>query len=199
MPKVDVRVKGEGEGETESYEVYPAGTYFCEVKKADYIKSQFKDERTGEDKYQIEITWEVFKLTDEQAEAGLTTGKWFKQWVEPFYGPTKNGVSKFKALIDTMRGEGHLPEFDPNDFDTDDLVGIRQRVMVIEGTKKDGTPVNKVSSTASLKLQRRAQPAQAAAPAARPAPQPRRNAPQAISPLPVSADGEIMDGEGDLF
>jgi len=178
-----------GNGETgEGYEVYPADTYLCEIKEFQHKLSNFKDDKTGEDKYEFEITWEVYQLSGEQIEAGLTTGKWFKQWFSEYYGPTRNGDSKFKQFIDGLRAQGYLPDFDQSNFDTDDMIGIKQKVTVTEGTKKDGTPINKVVGTAPLKLQRRAPAAKPSAPA----PAPRRNAPQ---PVAVAEGGEDDDGE----
>jgi hypothetical protein len=191
MPKVQLNTGG-GAGDGQSYEAFPADTYFCEIKSADLELSKFKDDKTGEDKYQIAIVWEVYQLTEDQEAEGLTTGKWFRQWFSPYYGETKNGPSLFKAFIDALRAQGHLDGFDPNDFDTDDLIGIKQKVTVTEKPKADGTMTNKVTGVSPLKPQRRqaAQPAPAAKPAAPAAPA-RRNVPQ---PVAVGAD----DGE-ELF
>lgn len=182
---------GSGTG-GESYEAYPADTYFCEIKSADLELSKFKDDKTGEDKYQIAIVWEVYQLTEDQHNEGLNTGKWFRQWFSPYYGETKNGPSLFKQFIDGLRNQGHLADFDPAEFDTDELVGIKQKVTVTEKPKADGTMTNKVTGVSPLKPQRRqaAQPAPAAP--AKPAAPARRNVPQ---PVAVGAE----DGEGDLF
>lgn len=184
-----------GDTAGESYEAYPADTYYCEIEKADLELSKFKDDKTGEDKYQLAVVWSVYQLTEDQAEAGLTTGKWFRQWFTPWYGDTKNGPSKFKQFIDSLRAQGHLGGFDEAErvIDTDWLLGIKQKVTVTEAPRADGTMANKVAGVSPLKPQRR-QPAAQPAPAAKPAAPARpatRNAPVAVA--------EEGEGDGDLF
>lgn len=187
MAKVAVRVKGEDSGET-SYEAFPADTYVCQINNAELVESQFKDDKTGEAKWQIKITWEVAQLTDEQEEAGLEAGKWFWQYLEPYYGPTKNGPSKFQAFIDSLREQGMLIDFDPHNFDTDDLIGIKQKVAVDTYTRTDKSVGNKVKAVLPLKLKKpaRAEPAAPPAGVTRKGAPPMRNAPQALD--------EVEDG-----
>jgi len=192
MAKVAVRTGGGG-GET-SYEAFPADTYYCEINQAELVDSQFKDDKTGEPKQQIKITWEVYQLTGEQSDAGLTTGKWFWQWLEPYYGPTKNGPSKFQAFIDSLVDQGLLAEFDAAAFDTDDLIGARQKVAVEEYKRADGTMGNKVRAVLPLKPTRRAAPAAAAAKAPPPPGVTRKGAPPMRNP-PVAVE---EDPESDV-
>lgn len=199
MTRVAVRVGGGGsEGQREAF---PADTYICEVNQAELVESQFKDDKTGEVKWQIKLTWEVCQLSPEQEEAGLETGKWFFMWLEPWYGTTaKRGPSKFKMFIDSLMEQGILEGFDPADFDTDDLVGKRQKVTVQEFKRPDGTTGNKVTGVLPLKLRR-------AAPAARPAPpltvepSPARVGarPRGAIPAPHNELVAVADGGDDLF
>ena len=114
------------------YEPLPADTYLMKVREAKVTESRFVNEKTGENDLQVEITWEIVKLTTEQAEAGADPKRWVKQWVGFYYGETKNGPSKFKALIDGLCSQGLLEEFDATsgEFDPDWLLGIEQRVLL---------------------------------------------------------------------
>lgn len=114
------------------YEPLPADTYLMRVRDARVTELAFKDEKTGEANLQVQITWEIVKLTAEQTEAGADPNRWVKQWLGFYYGATKNGPSKFKALLDDLRAQGHLEEFDETsgEFDPDWLVGIEQRVLL---------------------------------------------------------------------
>lgn len=117
---------------TTQYEALPADTYLMRIRDARITQSSFKDDRTGDPNLQMEITWEVVRLTPEQEEAGADPNRWVKQWLGFYYGQTKNGPSKFKALLDDLRAQGHLEEFDESsgEFDPDWLVGIEQRVLL---------------------------------------------------------------------
>ena len=114
------------------YEPLPADTYLMKVREAKVTESRFVNEKSGENDLQVEITWEIVKLTTEQAEAGADPKRWVKQWVGFYYGETKNGPSKFKALIDGLCSQGLLEEFDESsgEFDPDWLLGIEQRVLL---------------------------------------------------------------------
>ena len=114
------------------YEPLPADTYLMKVREAKVTESRFVNEKSGENDLQVEITWEIVKLTAEQAEAGADPKRWVKQWVGFYYGETKNGPSKFKALIDGLCSQGLLEEFDATsgEFDPDWLLGIEQRVLL---------------------------------------------------------------------
>ena len=114
------------------YEPLPADTYLMKVREAKVTESRFVNEKSGENDLQVEITWEIVKLTTEQAEAGADPKRWVKQWVGFYYGGTKSGPSKFKALIDGLCSQGLLEEFDATsgEFDPDWLLGIEQRVML---------------------------------------------------------------------
>jgi hypothetical protein len=189
-----------GGGVSEAREAFPADTYICMVNQAEMTESQFKDEKSGATKYQIKLTWEVCQLTPEQEEAELEVGKWFFQWLEPYYGETRNGPSKFKAFIDSLQEQGMLATFDPADFDTDDLIGLKQKVTVQEFKRADGTLGNKVTGVLPLKPRKRGAqsaepqdiPPSRPRPASPPAGITRKSAPVAVKnePVPVGAEDD---------
>lgn len=114
------------------YEPLPADTYLMKVREAKVTESRFVNEKTGENDLQVEITWEIVKLTVEQQEAGADAKRWVKQWLGFYYGQTKNGPSKFKEFVDGLRSQGLLEEFEDgsDEFDPDWLIGIEQRVLL---------------------------------------------------------------------
>lgn len=173
-----------------THDSFPADTYYCKIEKADLVESQFLD-KDGNKQYQIAIVWEVSRLTAEQEDAGLEVGKWFRSWFSPYYGPTKNGPSKFQAFIDLLRADGNLVDFDPgNGIDTDDLIGIEARVVVNEKPGKDGKMWNNVTDIQPRKPQRRAPAAAKADAAPRKA---ERNVPRPAANEPaVTEDGELL-------
>ena len=196
MAKVDVRT---GNGGGESYEAFPADTYYCEVHAADMTESQFKDDKTGAAKWQIKLTWQVYQLTEDQTEAGLEGEKWFFQWLEPWYGIKKDGgPSQFKVFVDSLVDQTLLADFDPADFDTDNLLGKRQKVTV-SYFEKDGRGRNKVLSVAPLKPRRAAKPPAAPERGAAPAGVTRKAAPVVRNqPVAVAEPGDDVDAD-DLF
>jgi len=175
-----VQVSTGGSGGNGDFGVFPEDTYSAEIIKAEITESKFKDDKTGETKYQLAITWEINELTDEQAEDGLQLGKWVKQWIGLWYGTTKDGTpSKLKAFLDKLHSQELLPEeFDPDaadlELDTDWLVGIKQKIVV--GVRGDFNTVTAVQAP-------RRKGAVATAPAAKVKPAPAvavRNRPQPL-------------------
>jgi hypothetical protein len=183
MAKATMRAQGDTK-----YEPLPADTYYMQVRDADITKSAFKDQKTGEDQLQLQLTWEITRLTDEQAEADVDEDRWVKQWLSLYYGETKNGPSKMKAFIDGLQAQGLLEEFDPAtaEIDSDWFIGIEQRVTL--AVKGD---FNNVVMVAPLKIKKAsAKVEQAAAVAA-----PKKNAPRRIEQAPVT----VADDDDDLF
>jgi hypothetical protein len=190
-----VQLRGKGSDEQASFESYPADTYYCRIVKSELQKSMFKDDKTGEDQYQIAVVWEIVRLTPEQEEAGLEVGKWFRSWYGLYYAMTKAGKpSKLMAFIDTLRSDGYLPDFDIDGFDTDDLLNIEARVVVNEKEGKDGKMWNNITDIQPRKPQRRAvKPAQPTSDTA-----PRKATPARNVPRPA-ADEAAVDEDGTLL
>lgn len=141
--------------------ILPTDVYLMEIMDAVIEDDQFAEPRKDGSKQQrIVVTWEVYALTPEQQEVGEESEPFLNQRVwqrfAPYYGPVRDGGdSKFKAFIDMLREQGYLKEFDPMMFDTDALVGIKQRVSV-ENYKKTmgpnaGQPGNKVVSVLPIR------------------------------------------------
>ena len=152
------KMKTGGSNNGTQYEPLPADTYLMRIREAKVTESTFKDEKTGEANIQMELTWEIVKLSNEQVEAGADKDRWVKQWLGFYYGETKNGPSKFKAFVDGLRSQGLLDEFEDgsDEFDPDWLLGIEQRVLLtVSGSW------NKVVGV-SAPLKRKAAPAPAA-------------------------------------
>jgi len=149
---------------TTQYEPLPDDTFLMRIREAKVTESRFVNEKSGENDLQVEITWEIVKLTAEQEEAGADPKRLVKQWVGFYYGGTKNGPSKFKALIDSLRRKGLLEEFDESsgEFDPDWLLGIEQRVLLTAS----GSWNKVVGVSAPLKSKKAAKA------------EPKRNAPQ---------------------
>jgi hypothetical protein len=173
MASIQVRTNGAGD---QTYEPLPPDIYYMKIREADITLSSFKDQKTGEDQYQLALVWEISRLTAEQQEAEIDDSRWVRQWLSLFYGETKKGPSKLKEFIDTLQSQGLLMEFDPanGEIDSDWFEGIEQRVTL--GVKGNYNDVRMVSS---LKVAKKA-PAHA------------KNAPQRIrSAPPVEEQGEV--------
>lgn len=143
---------------------YPMGVYECEILKVEHVASNFKDDRTGEEKFQWKITWQT---TDGNE-------KWFTQFFGTFYGFTKKGTGKSKLMefIHGLVDQGLLELDEDGGFDTDDLVGIKQAVSVSPPSEKGW---NKVNGTG---------PIAPAAPVRRKvAPQPQQPTPAPVAPV----------------
>ena len=165
----------------------PADTYYMQVRAADITKSAFKDDKTGEDKFQLQLTWEITRLTAEQEQdEEIDSDRWVKQWIGLWYGETKNGPSKMKALIDSFQAQGLLQEFDPatREIDSDWFIGIEQRVTI---AVKPDSNFNNVVMVAPLKVKRPAAPKNA--------PQRVEQAPVKARPAPPPADDDDLFGD----
>ena len=166
MAKATMRTGGAGSGE---YLPLPEDIYVMKILESDITLSAFKDEKTGEDQYQLALTWEISRLTEEQREADVDDSRWVKQWFSLFYGETKKGPSKLKAFIDSLCSQGLLKEFDETtgEIDSDWFLEIEQRVTV--GVNPKG--YNTVVMISPLRKKGPAAP---------------RNAPQRIEQAPVT-------------
>ena len=145
----------------------PSDIYRMKVTKAVVEENRFADvQKDGTRPQQLVLTWEVTQLTDEQKEAAEEAGEdwdtaavW--QRMSLYYGPIRDGgVSKLQAFIDQLREQGYLADFDMDLFDTDDLLGVEQRVNVEKYIKSQGEnagkPGNKVVNVLPVKRSRKA-------------------------------------------
>jgi hypothetical protein len=171
MAMLKLKTKGNEERE---YKALPADTYYMKIRDCALTDSKFINKDTGEPDKQIQITWEISRLTEEQQEdPDVDAERWVKQWFGYFYGATKGGTaaSKLKVFIDSLVAQGFLEDFDPEtgDIDTDWFIGIEQKVSLTEdgSWNKVGTimPIRKAKSAPALP----------------------KNAPQRIEQAPVKA------------
>jgi len=181
MAKANVR----NDSEKAEYKPLPADIYLMRVKAADITVSAYKD-KDGSDQNQLQLTWEIVSLTQEQEEDGADPDRWVKQWLGLYYGETKKGASKLKAFIDALQAQGLLEEFDPADgeIDSDWFVGITQRVTLdVKGS------YNNVVMVAAPRKRAKNTPVAVA-----PDPKPKKPAAKP-APAPVSAeeDEELFD------
>ncbi len=153
--------------------ILPTDVYRMEIVTAIIEEDQYADARAdGTKPEKLVITWEVSALLPEQQEAGDEAEAYLgaKVWqrFNPYYGPTREGVSRFQVFIDGLVSQGLIEDFDPLAFDTDDLLKIEQRVQVEQYIKSmgpnAGKPGNKVLAVMPL---RRPKAAVKVAPAAK--------------------------------
>lgn len=153
---------GSAGGMTTDRPVIPTDMYRMKCIEAAMKDNTFeKPNKDGTQPQKISTVWEVTALTEEQSEiAEEREEKWIglRIWKDfaPFYGDTKDGPpSKFKEFIDSLRAQGYLENFDPEAFDLNDLVGVEQKVSVLNYTKtmgpNTGDPGNKIVGFASLR------------------------------------------------
>lgn len=139
----------------------PTDTYLMKIAEALIEDDKFAEvDRDGKQPQKLVLTWEVTKLTPEQEQAGVKVGEKVWQRLNPYYGTTKDGnPSKFMAFVQSLVEQKLLPV---GEFSVGDFVGITQRVLVEEYTKTMGANAgkqgNKVTSVASLTVQRRQKP-----------------------------------------
>lgn len=121
-----------------AFELLESDVYRMEIKRATVEPDTFAepdDNNVYPDK--LVLCWEVYEATDDQDEGIVGLSVW--QRMAPYYGVGKRGPSQFKVLVDSLIEQGLLPETtDPDDFETDDLVGIKQRVTIEKYTKTMG-------------------------------------------------------------
>lgn len=170
---------------TEQFELLPTGMYRVEIKRASLEPNTYGEQLPdGSYPDQLVLLFEVFSATEDQDEGVVGLAVWAR--MEPWYGVTKKGASKFKLLIDALLAQQSIT-WDPENFDTDDLIGQKLRAMVELYKKTMGPNIgqdgNKVTAFATLKPQKPVKAAPAApAPAAKPAAAPaRRNVPVAVA------------------
>lgn len=109
----------------------------------------------------LSITWEVSGLTEDQQDAMEEAGEeWMgvRVWQDhnPWYGDVKaGGPSKFKAFLNKLVDAGHLPGFNPNDFDTGQLLNIEMKCLLKVHIRTMGAnvgkPINKVVDISPLR------------------------------------------------
>lgn len=179
-----------GTYDTKTFEVLPTDIYRMKIVRADIQQNTFA-EKKADDTYpeQLVLCWEVTQVIGEQDEGVVGLSVWHR--IAPWYGDTKRGPSKFKALVDSLVEQKLLSdELDLNDIDTDWFVGIEQRVNVEEYIKtmgqNQGSPGNRVLTVLPLTKK----PLAKAAQPARPQVGLRKNTPQPIDGEEVPA-GEI--------
>lgn len=158
------------------FDLLETDIYRMEIKKADVQPNQFAEpDENGVYPDRLVLVWEVFEASSEQDEGVVGMSVW--QGMPPWYGTSKRGPSGLKLLVDSLVEQG-LFVFDPEDFDTDALIGIKQRVSIEKYIKQygpnKGDDGNRVVG-APMSLVRK--PKQVAT---RPAAQPKKNVPQEI-------------------
>lgn len=148
MAKLNLNSPSNGGGG--DHTTIPTDIYTMTIAKADLELDQYgkKDDQGNPTEEKLVIRWEVVEeeLTEEQIGEGVLGGEpvWWR--VNPWYGITKNGApSKFKEFLDSL-AEQKLIELDLDDFDTDTLVGIRQKVMIEERAKTMGPNAGKMGN-----------------------------------------------------
>lgn len=182
-----------GGSSNEERPVLPTDIYRMKIVEAGIEDDSFaKPNKDGSLPQKIVLTWEVSWLTEEQQEAADEAGEeWLgvRVWSRfaPYYGDVRaGGPSKFKAFIDSLREQGHLTDFDPDNFDVEDLVDIEQRVSVEKYIKtmgaNAGQPGNKATAFAPVRPTKKGAKGATTA-VVRP---PARNVPQ-----PIEDDSEI--------
>ncbi len=173
-----IKTTGGSNGGGDGFVLLPTDIYRMKVIKSVYGDNPFADlEKDGTKPKQITLTWEVSELTQDQADEAEALGEdWdtatVPQYIKPFYGDVKaGGPSVFKGLVDSLVAQNLIPEFDPDDFDTDSFLGIEQRVNVQKYTKQQGEnsgkPGNKVIDVLPIKAARTRKPVTEAQPARR--------------------------------
>lgn len=174
--------KSQFSGSKTEFSLLPTDVYRMEIKRATLEPNQFAeplDDGTYPD--QLVLCWECYEATEEQDEGVVGLSVW--QRMAPWYGAGKRGPSQFKILIDSLIEQEMLPaETDPDDFETDDLVGVKQRVSVETYIKtmgkNQGTEGNRIASILPLKAAKKVV---------------RKSAPQPTKknvPVPVGADDD---------
>jgi hypothetical protein len=177
-----------GTYESKVFEILPSDIYRMKIVKADIQQNTFAEQKSdGTYPEQLVLCWEVSQVLGEQDEGVVGLSVWHR--MAPWYGDTKRGPSKFKEFVDSLIIQKLLPDsLDLEAIDTEDFIGIEQRVNVEEYIKtmgvNKGQPGNKIVSLLALVAQKKA-PTKATPTrptvSARPAP---RNVPQPIEEEP---------------
>jgi hypothetical protein len=155
--------KGSGNGGSSGERpVLPADNYRMKIVDAAMRENKLeKPYADGTYPMNISLTWEVTHLTEDQLDLQAEAGEeWIgvRVWQDhnPYYGDVKaGGPSKFKAFIDALRAAGHLPNFDPSDFDIGELLEIEMKCLLKVHIRTMGAnvgkPVNKVVDVSPLR------------------------------------------------
>lgn len=150
-----INTQGRSGGSSKEFKLLESDVYRCKIVSSIMEEDQFAEpNRDGTKPLKLVLRWEVTEATDEQDDDVVGCAVW--QRFNPFYGTVREGgPSKFKAFIDLLREQGFLPNFIPNDFETDDLIDIEQRVNIEKYAKSMGVnagqPGNRVASVLPLK------------------------------------------------
>lgn len=145
--------------------VIPTDMYRMKCVEAEIKDNTFeKPNKDGSQPQKLSTVWEITTLTEEQADAAADASEvWLgvRIWKDftPYYGDVKDGgPSKLKEFIDSLRAQGYLEGFDPDNFDLEALVGVEQKVSVLNYTKtmgpNTGNPGNKIAGFAPLKAKK---------------------------------------------
>lgn len=156
---------GSSGGTTTDRPILPTDMYRMKCIEAEIKDNTFeKPNKDGTQPQKLSTVWEITSLTEEQSEAAEEAGEtWVgvRMWKDfaPYYGDVKDGgPSKLKEFIDSLRSQGHLANFDPDSFDLEALVGIEQKVSVLNYTKtmgpNTGSQGNKIAGFAPLKTKK---------------------------------------------
>lgn len=156
---------GGASGTTIDRAVIPTDMYRMRCVEAEIKDNTFeKPNKDGTLPQKLATVWEITSLTEEQAESAADAAEvWIgvRIWKDfaPYYGDVKDGgPSKLKEFIDSLRTQGYLANFDPNDFDPNVLVGIEQKVSVLSYIKtmgpNTGQPGNKIAGFAALRAKK---------------------------------------------
>ncbi len=161
-----------------TFDLLETDIYRMEIKKADIEQDQYAEpDENGVYPDKLVLVWEVYEATDEQDDDVVGLSVW--QRMPPWYGTGKRGPSAFMTLIDSLVEQGVITDFDPDNFDTDTLVGVRQRVNVEKYIKSMGPNKGSEGNRIVGKPMPLARTKKVVNTAAKPAPT-RRNVPQAI-------------------
>jgi hypothetical protein len=120
-----------------TFDLLETDIYRMVIKKAEVEADTFAEpDENGQFPDKLVLVWEVYETTDEQDDGVVGLSVW--QRMSPWYGAGKRGPSAFKTLVDSLIEQEIITDFDPDNFDTDILVGIKQRVSVEKYIKTMG-------------------------------------------------------------
>lgn len=166
---------------TSNFITLETDVYRAKITKAVIEENQYGEpDDNGKRPDQLVLTWEITEPIGEQDDDVIGQAVW--QRMNPYYGPIRDGgSSKFKLFLDSLVDQGLL-ELNLDDFDTDALVGIEQRISVEKYKKSQGPNAGQLGNkvVGVLPLARKKKIAQAA-----PA---KKNAPIAVA----EGDGEDL-------
>lgn len=158
-----LNLKAHSNGSRGTFSLLETDVYRMKIARASIEADQFAEARKdGTQPEKLVLCWEVTEASPEQDDSVVGLSVW--QRINPYYGTVREGgVSKFKAFLDSLEDQGLLT-IDLENFDTDSLIGVEQRISVEKYIKtmgaNAGQPGNRVATI--LPLRRRKAPAKAA-------------------------------------